>query len=245
VTLLAIEDLELAYQQVTVLSQLRLAVERGRWVALLGANASGKTTLLRCIAGRHEPVRGTVRVDGEFLYPARPGAKDLPGFAIPPEELPPFLTVRQCIDIYTSAHTLDAPPPECAALIALLGLDAHAHALVRHCSLGTRQKLAIVLALMTRPTLLLLDEVFNGLDFGSALKLRLWLRERVDQEGRSILLATHSLDVVMQCCHELVLLEGGRLVRHWSMDEFAGGGGLAALEEALADAGGTASKGTA
>lgn len=234
--LLVLDSLQLGYRGRTVLTGLNLTLERGRWVALVGPNASGKTTLLRAISGRHEPQRGSIKFNGLPLYPgsATPGA--LPGFAIPPEELPDFLTARQCIDIYANAHGLEAPPPRCVALFDLLGLDAHATTLVRQTSLGTRQKLAIVLALMMPTPLLLLDEVFNGLDFSSALKLRANLQERVDLDGLTVLLATHSLDVVLRCCDELILLDSGRLVKRWEMSNFTGADGLGALERALADA---------
>lgn len=235
-TQLQLENLCLGYGSTSVLSELNLSVERGRWLALVGPNASGKSTLLRSIAGRHEPSRGSVLINSQSLYPAKPGLQALPGFAVPPDELPPFLTVQQSLDIYANAHGLPAPTPECMSLARLLGLDAHADTLVRHASLGTRQKLAIVLALMLRPSLLLLDEVFNGLDFASTLTLRAHLRDRVEKDGLTILLATHSLDVVLRCCDELVLLDSGRFVQRWEMGQFAGAGGLAALEQALADA---------
>ncbi len=235
--LLVLEDLQLGYRGRTVLSGLNLALDRGRWVALVGPNASGKTTLLRAIAGRHEPARGSVEVDGQLLYPGSARPRTLPEFAIPPEELPPFLTSRQCLDIFANAHGLAAPPPQSIALFDLLGLDAHANTLVRQASLGTRQKLAIVLALMMPSPLLLLDEVFNGLDFSSALKLRAHLRSCVESEGLTILLATHSLDVVLRCCDEVILLDSGRLVERWEMSSFAGADGLASLEHALAEAG--------
>jgi ABC-2 type transport system ATP-binding protein len=236
IPLLQLDDLSLGYGSITVLAELRLSVERGRWVALVGPNASGKSTLLRCIAGRHEPRRGTVFIDGQSLYSAQRRPEVLPGFAIPPEELPPFLTVQQCLDIYANAHGFSSLPSECSTLVALLDLNAHAGKLVRHVSLGTRQKLAIILALLKRPSILLLDEVFNGLDFSSALKLRSHLRERVDRDGLTVLLATHSLDVVVRCCDELVLLDSGKFVRRWEVSDFSGAEGLAALEQALAGA---------
>jgi ABC-2 type transport system ATP-binding protein len=235
--LLVLDNLQLGYRGRTVLTGLNLTLDRGRWVALVGPNASGKTTLLRAISGRHEPERGSVKINDLPLYPSSATPSALPGFAIPPEELPDFLTVRQCIDIYANAHGLEAPPPRCVALFDLLGLGAHAATLVRQTSLGTRQKLAIVLALMMPTPLLLLDEVFNGLDFSSALKLRANLQERVDLDGLTVLLATHSLDVVLRCCDELILLDSGRLVKRWEMSNFAGADGLGALERALADAG--------
>lgn len=234
--LLELEDLSLGYGAVPVLSGVHFTAERGRWIALVGPNASGKSTLLRSIAGRHAPRHGQVRLDGRSLYPAHGDSPALPGFAVPPEELPPFLTVQQSLEIYAHAHRATELPADCIALVELLGLQPHADKLIRHVSLGTRQKLAIIMALMLRPSLLLLDEVFNGLDFRSALQLRTYLRDRVERDGLTILLVTHSLDVVVRCCDEVVLLDSGRLVRRWPLSDFHGEGGLAALEIALADA---------
>ena len=234
--LLALKDLHLTGHGKPILSGLNLELDRGRWVALVGPNGSGKTTLLRSLAGRHEPARGSVELEGRSLYSGKTAACPLPGFAVPPEDLPPFLTTRQCLEIYANSHGLAAPPSESIALFGLLGLNSHAHTLVRQSSFGTQQKLAVVLGLMMPTPLLLLDEVFNGLDFSSALKLRVHLREHVDREGMTILLATHSLDIVLQCCDEIFLLDDGRLVKRWEMNDFSGADGLSRLENALASA---------
>ena len=218
--LLEIEGLELRYGRQPVLQDLNLQVSRGRWIALLGPNASGKTTLLHCVAGQLAPARGSVRIEGAPLYPVRPTLRRLPGHAASPEDLPSFLTLRQCVEVFAAAHAIPALPPDVELLHDQLGLPAHDQQLVRSASLGTRQKLAIVLALMRQPSLLLLDEVFNGLDFGSALVLKEHLRARV-AGGLSILLATHSLDVVLGCCDGLVLLDSGRLLRSWNAAELA------------------------
>lgn len=154
---------------------------------------------------------------------------------MPPDELPGFLTVRQCLDIYADAHGFAAVPEAQGDLANALGLMAHADTLVRHTSLGTRQKLAVVLALITQPPVLLLDEVFSGLDFASAMVLREHLRDLV-RSGTTILLATHSLDTALRCCDELVLLDNGRLAGRWELARFAGAGGLGELERELADA---------
>jgi ABC-2 type transport system ATP-binding protein len=125
---------------------------------------------------------------------------------------------------------------ESLELVASLDLEPHAHTLVRHASFGTKQKLAIVLALMPGPSLLLLDEVFNGLDFASGMQLRGYLRHRVDTGQLTILLATHSLDVVIRCCDGLALLHSGTVIKQWEVSEFTGANGMQSLENALASA---------
>jgi len=232
---LQLAGVELGYGGRPVLRNLDLQVEPGRWIALVGPNASGKTTLLRCIAGQLSPDLGIVRLEGRALYPASAWKEGLPGYAIAPEDLPPFLTLRQCMEIYAAAHALDPVPAHIGLLYQRLGLRSFDDTLIRAASLGTRQKLAVVLALMRSPSLLLLDEVFNGLDFGSALTLKAHLRECVDR-GLSILLATHSLDVVLGCCDGLVLLDSGRLVRTWDATALRAFSNTLELERTLAEA---------
>ena len=233
---LQLEHVSVGYDGRTVVEGINLAAGRGTCLALVGPNASGKTTLMRAIAGRHMPTQGSIRIDGQPLHPAQSWRGVLPGLALPPEELPGFLTVRQCLDIYAAAHGLAAVPEADRDLAAALGLMDHADTLVRNASLGTRQKLAVVLALMTQPSVLLLDEVFSGLDFASVLVLREHLRKLVQHGGMTVVLATHSLDTALRCCDELVLLDSGRLVGRWELSRFAGGNGLADLERELARA---------
>lgn len=217
-----------------MLRNIQLQVQPSQWIALVGPNASGKSTLLRCAAGQLNPTKGQIRVQGTPLY-SLPDATALPRLAVAPETLPAFLSVRQCLDIYAEAHGLSAVPTDSTQLALRLGLTKHFDTFVGACSLGTRQKLSIVLALMTRPPVLLLDEVFNGLDVASALFLKDELRERVTQ-GMSILLATHALDLVARHCDGLALLEGGTIVQQWNSEALQSLGGTEALEQALAAA---------
>jgi len=234
--LLQLDDVELRYADKIVVSGVRLELRRGSWVALVGPNASGKTTLLRSVAGRLPPARGFVRIAGKSLYPLRDWHEQLPGCAAVPEELPSFLTVRQSLEIHAAAHGIGAVPDHSLALFRELGLASTEGELIGHLSLGTRQKLAVVLALLTSPTLLLLDEVFNGLDVRSALILKRHLREQVERDGLSILLATHALDLVKDYCDGLALIDAGRLIRCWDAVALRGFGSTAELELALAGA---------
>jgi ABC-2 type transport system ATP-binding protein len=221
------------YDGTAVLHGIQLQLAPAQWLALAGPNASGKSTLLRCAAGQLTPSRGLVRAQGASLYPPHEGAA-MPCLAAAPETLPAFLSVKQCLEIYAEAHGLAAAAANYQDLVQNLGLTRHFDTFVGACSLGTRQKLSLVLALMTRPRVLLLDEVFNGLDAASSLFLKNELRHRVAQ-GMSILLATHALDLVARHCDGLALLEGGTIVQQWNGDALRALG-TDGLEQALAAA---------
>lgn len=230
---LRIDSLMLDYGDRPVLTNLQLTVEPGRWLAVLGANGSGKSTLLRAIAGHHRPRSGRILVDGVDIH-AQPGMVAMPGHASHGEDLPDFLTLDECLEIYAQAHGLREVPPASTALKEKLGLSPFSAVRVRDISLGTRQKLALVIALMRSPRLLLLDEAFNGLDFASALTLRTHLREQVRSRGLTILLATHALHLVVKCCDEWIALEDGRLAKHRLIAEQPATDPLGELERELA-----------
>ena len=234
-SVLEFDAVDLSYQRRVAVRDARLALAPGQWLALVGPNASGKTTLLRAAAGRLRPSRGIVRLAGRPLYPLEQWSGTLPACASAPEELPPFLTARQCLAIYAQAHGIRAVPERSMALWRALGLAPYEHELIRHLSLGTRQKIAVLLALLAAPSLLLLDEVFNGLDARSALTLKEYLRKRVTDEGLSILLATHALDVVKDYCDGMVLIDGGKLVDRWDGAALRAFASTRELEQALAE----------
>ena len=105
-------------------------------------------------------------------------------------------------------------------------------------SMGTRQKLCILLGLLGEPTLIVLDEAFNGLDPASALQVKHHLQHRLADGRCAVALATHSLDIVEHYADKAALLIDGRIVREWSEAEIAQFRlqGDSAMETALAAA---------
>jgi len=218
---LQVRSLHAGYDKLVVLSGVDLDISRGEWLALLGPNASGKTTLLHCIAGLLVPSAGSISICGCSLRQDAMGAKGQLGFGCAPERLPGLLTGRQCLEVYAAAKsltTIDADVLELAEAFAFTGmLDRF----VASYSLGTKQKLAVLLALLGEPALVVLDEAFNGLDPASALVLKRHLRVRVSAGRCGVLLATHALDVVERYSDRAVLLLDGRIARVWSREQLA------------------------
>jgi ABC-type multidrug transport system ATPase subunit len=236
--LLRVSDLAAAYGRRRVLHGIDLEVSHGEWVSLLGPNGSGKSTLLRCVSGQVTPTAGTVLIGGVSIILAPGDAKRLLGYAHPPERLPGLLTGQQCLEIYAAARGLRAIDPDALELAEDLRLSPFLDQFVDTYSLGTRQKLSVLLALLGGAPLILLDEAFNGLDPASSLVLKHHLQERVSSGGCSVLLATHALDTVLNYSSRAALLLDGRLTRTWNRVELDAmrTGNAGALEVALAKA---------
>jgi ABC-2 type transport system ATP-binding protein len=210
---LSIQQLHAGYDKHRVLIDVNLTVARGEWVALLGPNASGKTTLLHCVVGMMKVTSGSITVCG--------GTKGKLGFACAPERLPALLTGRQCLEVYAAAKGLAAIGADVLDLAERFQYMPMLDRFVGAYSLGTRQKLAVLLALLGEPELLVLDEAFNGLDPASALALKHFLRDRVATGKCSVLLATHALDIVERYADRAALLLHGRIAHEWRKDELA------------------------
>ena len=219
--ILSVRGLHAGYDELIVLSGVDLSVARGEWLALLGPNASGKTTLLHCIAGLLTPTAGRIAICGHSLREQAKGAKGALGFGCAPESLPALLTGRQCLEIYAAAKGLAAVDADVLALAEEFAFTPMLDRFVGSYSLGTRQKLAVLLALLGGPVLVVLDEAFIGLDPASALILKRHLRARVAAGSCGVLLATHALDVVERYSDRAALLLAGRIAREWGREELA------------------------
>jgi ABC-2 type transport system ATP-binding protein len=221
VPVLAVERLWASYGGEPVLEDVTLTVPLGEWFALLGPNGSGKTTLLHCVAGLLAPLAGGVRLSGISLEEHPREARRTLGFACAAERLPPLLTGRQCLEVHAAAKAVRAIDRDVIDLAQCLDLAEGLDRYVETYSLGTRHKLAILLALIGAPRLILLDEAFNGLDPDSAQRVKQHLRGLVSRRRSSVVLATHALDVVERYADRAALLLRGRVVQEWHAAELA------------------------
>jgi ABC-2 type transport system ATP-binding protein len=237
-SLLAIRGLAAGYGSRQVISDINLTIERGEWFSLLGPNATGKSTLLYCATGQLMPVAGEVHINGHNLATEPELAKLHLGYAHAPDRLPGLLTGLQCLEVHASARQLNEVGSEVMGLAQELKLAPLLDQYVGTYSLGTRQKLSVLLALVGAPPLIILDEAFNGLDPASSLVLKRFLRARVESKECSVLLATHALDIVLQYSTRIALLLEGKLAHSWDAARFTT---LQGLEEALANGSSSAS----
>ena len=237
---LDIRQVHARYGKHDVLRGVSLQIRTGEWFCLLGPNGVGKSTLLRCISGAVTPSEGELRLRGCSLTKNPLDAKRQLGFACAPEQLPGLLTGAQCLEVFAHAKGLREIDADVLALAAELRFTPYLNQFVDTYSLGTRQKLCVLLAVLGEPSLIVLDEAFNGLDPSSAWAMKRHLQRRLAAGRCSVLLATHSLDIVEHYADKAALLIDGRIVREWTEEQISDlrEQGTDAFEAALAAAAG-------
>lgn len=190
--LLQVTDLGYRYGSFHALSKVNLEVDDGELVSLVGRNGAGKSTLLKCIAGWTRPTDGEVRVLGERLDRNERFARA--NIVLVPDT-PPFydeLTAWEHLQFNAQAHRLQDWEEHAEELLERYGLYNNMTAFPFAFSRGMRYKLALCMALLVEPRLLLLDEPLGPLDPVSADELWIELNRHRD-DGMTILLSSHQL----------------------------------------------------
>jgi energy-coupling factor transport system ATP-binding protein len=214
---ISVKGLGFSYNGHPALQNLSLDVRQGEFVALMGRNGAGKTTLLKQLVGLLTPDQGQV----QLLAPA--SGKPLDTRKAPVEEIirrvgyvpqnPNALlfndTVSQELDFTRRGHGL--PPGEYGSLLSTLSLTEHASHYPRDLSVGERQRVALASILVAEPQVLLLDEPTRGLDYQQKAALVSFLQQE-RARGRTIIMATHDVELVASCADRVILLGDGQVV---------------------------------
>ena len=212
--MLTVEDLVVAHGSIQAVQGVSLALSRGEIVALIGPNGAGKTSLVRAIAGLHRPARGRVSLDGSEVTDVAAERIVRLGAVLVPEGRMIFgtLTVREnlMIGAYTRRNA-----SEVVRDVARIGrrfpvLAARADQLASQLSGGERQLLAIGRALMSGPTLMIVDEPSHGL---APLAVRdvFSLLTELNAEGMGILLVEQNARQSLRIAHRAYVMQAGRV----------------------------------
>ncbi len=199
------------YHQTLAVSDVSLDLYRGDICGFLGPNGAGKTTTLRMILGLVQPTRGSVAIHGINVHTSPTQALQGVGAIIEESHFYPYLTGEQNLLQVLRLRGLKVTPSDLRERLHAVGLGEAAHRRVRGYSLGMRQRLALALALIQAPQLLILDEPMNGLDPAAMREFRTHLADMA-QAGVTILLSSHILSEVEQLATRLVFMKEGCIV---------------------------------
>lgn len=206
------------YGEQTSVSNLSIHVRKGRIYGLLGRNGAGKTTTMRMLLGLTAPSSGDVRIFGEPLsgnekriLPRIGSLIEAPGFY-------PNLTATENLRIFADLRGLKSPRYIKNAL-EVVNLPYRDKKLFSQYSLGMKQRLAIALAIMHNPELLILDEPINGLDPIGIAEVRGFIRELCDSTGKTILISSHILSEIALLADDIGIIDHGVLLEEESLEE--------------------------
>jgi ABC-2 type transport system ATP-binding protein len=203
-------DLVKRFKDVTAVDGVSLRLEAGRALALLGPNGAGKTTLVEMLEGLQAPSAGSIRLFGQAWGDS--GASTLRrslGICLQDSRLPEKLEALEVLRMFAAFHGLDAARAQ--EVLNQVGLQDKAKTWTQRLSGGQRQRLALGIAMLPRPRLLLLDEPTTGLD--PSARREVWaLVEELKSGGCALLLTTHYMEEAEALCPEVALMHKGRLL---------------------------------
>ena len=233
--MIRLNDVTKQYGKFTAVHPLNLHVARGELFGFLGPNGAGKTTTIRMVTGVLRPTSGHVLIAGNDTVADPIGAKRHVGYIPDRPSLYEKLTGAEFLRFVSGlwGHASSARMEQrMDELLAMFTLSDWKDALVENYSHGMRQKLLICSALVHSPDIIVVDEPMVGLDPRAARLMKDVLRAFVDNGG-TVFLSTHTLEVAEALCDRIAILHRGRVAAIGTMDELRqqSEAGMAGLEE--------------
>src|ERR1041385_8381807 len=217
---ISLDNLSVTFGCRPILKNLRGEL-RGRAIGLLGPNGAGKTTLIHTLLGFHPPSAGSARIFGRDIHSEANRIKSLIGYM---PERDSYIYKMSCIHFVRFMAELSGLPSATALeraheALFFVGLGEARYRKVDTFSLGMKQLAKLAQAIVHGPRLIFLDEPTNGLDPPARQRMIKMIREIRDSGQANIVLSSHLLRDVEECCEEIVILKDGRLVVYCNLEE--------------------------
>ena len=182
---------------VKALDNVSFKVEKGEFVAIVGASGSGKSTLMHLIGGVDKPTSGKVYIDNQDIYQFY--------------NLIPILNVKENITLTSNLDNRKVNKEKLNEIIKLLGLETRLEHLPNQLSGGEQQRTSIARALITSPALILADEPTGNLDSKASLEIMELLKLSNRKYNQTIIMITHNLELAREA-DRIIKLEDGKIV---------------------------------
>ena len=217
---LIIKTSNLSYQYakgIKTLSDISLQVERGSIYGFLGPNGSGKTTTLSLLLGLLKNQQGDIEIFGQHLQSDRINILKKIGALVETPSVYGHLTARENLEVYRKDYGVSGDRID--EVLHTVGLTDTGKKLVKRFSLGMKQRLAIALALLPNPELLILDEPSNGLDPAGIIELRELVKTLNKKYGMTIVISSHLLSEVEKMVSHVGIIYKGELLFQGTLPE--------------------------
>ena len=219
--ILKVENLTKIYgkdmAKVTALDNVSFSVEKGEFVAIVGASGSGKSTLLHIIGGVDRPTSGKVYIDGKDIFRFNDDKLAIfrrrqVGLIYQFYNLIPILNVEENITLPLALDNREVDKHKLDEMIKLLGLENRKTLLPNELSGGQQQRTSIGRALITSPTIILADEPTGNLDSKSSDEIVALLKKSNKEFKQTIIMITHNMEIA-KCADRIIKIEDGKIVK--------------------------------
>ena len=207
------------YGEQRSVEDLSLHVRPGRIYGLLGRNGAGKTTTMRMLLGLTRPSAGSIRIFGQSMPDKARSVLPRTGSLIESPGFYPNLTGSENLRIFAILRRLPRPEQAIHAALDMVSLPYRDKKLFSQYSLGMKQRLAIALAIMHDPELLILDEPINGLDPIGIAEVRQFIRSLCEERGKTILISSHILSEIALLADDIGIIDHGVLLEEESLQQ--------------------------
>lgn len=206
-----------SFKDVKAVRGISMTIQSGQFVALLGPNGAGKTTLVEMIEGIQKPDRGEILITGKTWKGHEAELRQLIGLSLQETHFIDKLTVQETLRLFASFFKLGKDRVE--EIIPLIGLEDKRKAYVVNLSGGQRQRLALGIALLNKPAVLLLDEPTTGLDPTARREIWNILLKLKENLATSMILTTHYMEEAERLCDHIVIIDQGVILREGPLEE--------------------------
>ena len=206
-----------SFKTVQAVRGIDFRVYPGQFVALLGPNGAGKTTLVEMIEGIQKPDRGEILILGKKWKGNEEALRNVLGISLQETRFIDKLTVKETLKLFASFFSL--PDSRIEEIISMIGLEEKRKSYVVNLSGGQRQRLAMGIALLNNPKILLLDEPTTGLDPTARREIWAILQLLRQRSQTSLILTTHYMEEAERLCDHIVILHNGVILREGTLQE--------------------------
>jgi branched-chain amino acid transport system ATP-binding protein len=212
--LLEVDDVHVRFGGVIAVNGATFDVSESSIIGLMGPNGAGKTTLFNVITGLQTPTSGSVRFDGDDITKVHPRLRAVSGIGRTFQRLEVFgsLTVADNIRVAAEMRGIPQPGKVTDQLLDRVGLRPFADVSADSVPTGIARLTELARALAVNPRLLLLDEPSSGLSEAETDDFALLIRSLAEDDGRSVLIVEHDVDLVMGLCSHIHVLDFGSII---------------------------------
>jgi ABC-2 type transport system ATP-binding protein len=204
-----------SFKMVQAVRGIDLKIPRGQFTALLGPNGAGKTTLVEMIEGIQKPDSGEITITGKYWKGNEDELHRLIGLSLQETRFIDKLRVSETLMLFASFFDLDRNRVK--EIIEIVGLEEKRKSYVVNLSGGQRQRLAIGIALINNPAILLLDEPTTGLDPNARREIWNILHRLKEVSGTTMILTTHYMEEAEKLCDYIVIMDNGIILREGTL----------------------------